>query len=175
PVAAAPDPRHQHFETGPQPQRDAAARNPLTRRRMHKGATAGRQHVNRLGQQPGNNPPLAVPEDALAAIGEDLLNSLAGGGLDLGIRIEKRQAEAHREATADLALAGAHQTNQDDRAARRERAGFRHFTVRQHRLDLRLASHRSFSMPTDGVLAYRPTLSSIRTGPTGPCHFGTAT
>jgi hypothetical protein len=63
--------------------------------RVHKRASAGRQDMHRLLQKPANDPAFTGAKHALAAIGEDLLDRLAGGGFDLLVRIEKRQAETH--------------------------------------------------------------------------------
>ena len=54
-----------------------------------------------------------------AAVAENLLDRLAGGGLDLVIRIEERQVEPGRQPPADFGLAGAHQADENDRPARR--------------------------------------------------------
>src|SRR5216683_1415574 len=118
-----------------------------------------------LREQPGDDPPFAVPERAFATIGKDFLDGLAGGGLDLRIRIEERQTEARREAAADLALSGPHQTDQDNGSARHEPTGFCRFPVRLCGVDLHPDSHCSFSPPADRVLAYRATWSSIGAGP----------
>ena len=62
-------------------------------------------------EQPRDDPALAVAEHPLATIGENLLDALAGGHLDLVIRIEERQVESRREPAADLGLPRAHQTD----------------------------------------------------------------
>jgi hypothetical protein len=51
--------------------------------------------MHRLLQKPANDPAFTSAKHALAAIGKDLLDRLAGGGFDLLVRIEKRQAEPH--------------------------------------------------------------------------------
>ena len=89
-----------------------------------------------LCEEPGDDPPLAIAERALPTIGKDFLDGLAGGGLDLRIRIEERQTEARREAAADLALSGPHKTDQDYGSARREPPDFCGFPIRSYGADL---------------------------------------
>ncbi len=120
--------------------------------------------MDRLRQQTGDHPALAIAEDRLAAIAENLLDGLAGGGLDLVIRIEERQVEPRRQAAPDLGLAGAHQADQHDRAARREALRRRGLASRLPGLQVHpvpLRPCRTSARRRGRVLAYRAACSSI--------------
>ena len=75
--------------------------------------------MRRLLQQPRDDAALAVAKHGFAAVAEDFLDRLAGGGLDLVVRIEERQVQPGRQAPSDLCLARAHQADENDRPPRR--------------------------------------------------------
>ena len=68
------------------------------------------------GQQAGDHLALAVAEERLAVVGEDLVDGLLGDALDLLVGIDEGQAELGGEALADRRLAAAHQPDHDERA-----------------------------------------------------------
>ena len=119
PVVAAGHPRDQHVKIGAQPYRDAAPCDPRAGGRVHERAPAGRENMRRLLQQPRDDTALAVAKHGFAAVAENFLDRLAGGGLDLVIRIEERQVQPDRQAPSDFCLARAHQPDQDDCPPRR--------------------------------------------------------
>src|SRR5262249_56398178 len=88
------------------------------------------------GQHAQNLPPLAVAERLLAMTREDLGDGTARRLLDLAIGIDEGQVEAGREAPADAALAGAHQSHQRDRAIARN------VVHRSHGCDIRSRGRR---------------------------------
>src|SRR5271166_2151914 len=164
PVAAPRYPLHQDVEIGAQPQRYPVPTDHGAGQGIHKGAAAGGQDLHRLGQKPGDDSTFAVAKDALAAIGKNLLDRLAGGGFDLLIRIEKRQAEPQREAAPDLGFAGAHQPDQNDGPARDKAPEHQGLPVKFERVSLQLGhlrEYRSFSRHSPTVLAYGAAGSSI--------------
>src|SRR6202011_4263354 len=118
------------------PQRDAAPADTPRVCRIHKGAPTGCQNVNRPGEQPSDDPALAVAEHPLAAVGKNFLDGLAGSCLDLVIRIEERKAEACCEPPADIGLPGPHQPDQHDGSARRNPSCCRSLPPRLSRTDL---------------------------------------
>ena len=92
--------------------------------------------MNRPGEQPSDDPALAVAEHPLAAVGKNFLDGLAGSRLDLIIRIEERKAEACCEPLADLGLSGPHQPDEDDASAWSKPACRRSLPPRLSRADL---------------------------------------
>src|SRR6185436_8542049 len=89
---------------------------------VHEGAAAGREDLRPVAQQALDDFFLAVTERGLAEPFEDVLDGAAGRFDDLGIGIDERYVEAAGQPLADARFSHAHQTNQDDRAAR---TGFR--------------------------------------------------
>ena len=75
--------------------------------------------MRRLLQKPRDDAALAVAKHRFAAVAENFLDRLAGGGLDLVVRIEKRQVQPGGQAPPDFGLAGAHQADENDRPPRR--------------------------------------------------------
>jgi hypothetical protein len=77
------------------------------------------------GDQPREDPALAVAEMRLAVALEDLGDAEPAGLLDLGVRVDEGQAEAGAEPPPDGRLADPHQPDQDDGALALERRAAR--------------------------------------------------
>src|ERR1044071_6922033 len=76
--------------------------------------------MRRLLQKSRDNAALAIAKHRFPALAEDFLDCLAGGGLDLIVRIEKREIQPDGPAPSDLRPPRAHQADENDRAPRRE-------------------------------------------------------
>src|SRR6516162_4101589 len=70
--------------------------------------------MDRIVQQAGDDPALAVAEVRLAVTGEDLRDGAARRALDLVIGVDEGEAKAMGETLADAALAGPHQPDEND-------------------------------------------------------------
>ena len=83
---------------------------------LHVGTAAGRQDLRAISEQPCDDLALAVAEMRFSMVGENFVDRLGGGALDLFIGIDERQAEFERQALADRRLAAAHQADEHDGA-----------------------------------------------------------
>ena len=75
--------------------------------------------MRRLLQEPRDDAALAVAEYGFPPVTENFLDRLAGGGLDLVIRIEERQVQPGGQTPTDFRFAGTHQPDENDRPPRR--------------------------------------------------------
>ena len=114
PVVAPAGAFEQQFEIGPQPDDGPFRREIPARLFVHEGAAAGGHHRRLPLQQPGDHPPLAVPEIGLAVFLENILDGTAGGELDFVVGVDERHFQPGGEPLADIGFAGAHQADQDD-------------------------------------------------------------
>ena len=100
PVVAPLGPPQQHVEIGLEPDRDALVAHQRAGALVHHGAAAGRQHLRPAAEQTRDHPRLAGAEIGLAVLVEDFRDGHAGRGLDLGIGVDERNAEAGGQAAA---------------------------------------------------------------------------
>ena len=131
---AALDAPHQHLEIGLEPDRDALlARCAARVSAFMKAPPPVASTCWPCVEQAGDHARLAGAEIGLAIAGEDFRDGHAGRRLDLGVRIDERQAEPLRQPAADRGLARAHHADEHDRAPPERRQQVRPLAVRQPR------------------------------------------
>ena len=124
PGVSAGDSLRQSRDIGVEPDCDAFLEDQRPRARVDEGAAAGRNHLGRAADQPGDHAPFAVSEARLAEPFEHLGDIMLGDPLDLLVGIDEGEAEALGQPPAHGRLAGPHQADQDDAAiAAGERTG----------------------------------------------------
>ena len=101
PVLTAADALDQHVEIGIEPNRNTLGRNALAGDRIHKGATAGRQHLRTALQQTRNDTRFAGAKIRLPVQGKNIRNRHPGRLFDFGIGIHKRDPDALRKPAPD--------------------------------------------------------------------------
>ncbi len=82
---------------------------------VHERPAAGRDHLRRPGDQPGQHAPLAVAEMGFAEPLENLGDADPGGLLDRLVGVDEGEAEPARQPPPDRRLARAHQADERDR------------------------------------------------------------
>ena len=113
-IGAALDPAHDGVDIRLEPDRDRPEADPVAGFLAQESTAAGRKHACSAVEQPRDHPRLAIPEMRLAMGFENIGNRHPGGGLDLGIGVEKRQPQPRRQSATDGGLAGSHHADHHD-------------------------------------------------------------
>ncbi len=155
---------------GLEPDRDPIGANCRPGFGIHERPASRRQHLRASGKQTSDYARLARTEIRLAKSRKDFRDGHAGGGLDLGIGIDERNAEPGREPASDRGFSRTHHADEHDGAAseRADEPGLRrwpgarlahnnlgHMRSRQSRHEFR----KLFSYTPD----IEPLASSVRT------------
>src|SRR5579884_143124 len=116
-IATAFGPLDEHVEVGFEPYRNAFDMDEVARVLVDDRPTSGRQYLRAVFQEPRDHARLARAKIRLPVFGEDFGDGHAGRTLDLGVRVDKRNAQSAGEPTTYRGFPSPHHANQHDRPA----------------------------------------------------------